>query len=292
MVVSRSPTQHRGLNSGAASGISYSCVFHFKQFAPERSPSRLPAFGAVAFLSASLRAQESNAPVNLALAAVASGSRVSSDTSLAALNDGYAPRNSRDTRHGSYGNWPNTGTQWVEYDWSRPISTKQIEVYWWDDRQGVRLPKACRVAFWNGNNFIEITNASGLGVEADKFNVTTFPEVTTTRLKLGMAGNKNFSTGILEWRVLDSGKSPEFPPKVFAGVDRDVMLDGKTYLSGAVKPLKPNSAAAKTIWSKQSGPGEVTFADAQTNITTATFSKPGEDVLSLQRRLRPPPFGV
>jgi hypothetical protein len=52
----------------------------------------------------------------------------------------------------------------VEYDWSQPISTKQIEVYWWDDHQGVRLPKACRIAFWDGENFITITNASGLGV--------------------------------------------------------------------------------------------------------------------------------
>ncbi len=86
------------------------------------------------------------------------------DTSLAALNDGFTPRNSRDNRHGSYGNWPQTGKQWVEYDWSQPISTKQIEVYWWDDHQGVRLPKACRVKFWDGNDFIEITNASGLGV--------------------------------------------------------------------------------------------------------------------------------
>ena len=171
--------------------------------------------------------------------ATPSGSYVSGDTTLAALNDGYAPRNSRDNRRGSYGNWPRTGTQWVEYDWSRPVSTKQIEVYWWDDRQGVRLPAACRLKYWDGNQFVEAPNASGLGVAGDQFNVTTFDEITTTKLRLEMDGDGNFSTGILEWRVLDSGKSPDFPPKVCAGVDRDVMLDGKTYLSGAVKFLKP-----------------------------------------------------
>ena len=117
-----------------------------------------------------LRAQDSSAPVNLAVVATPSSSYVSGDTSVAALNDGNTPRNSRDNRRGSYGNWPRTGTQWVEYDWSQPISTKQIEVYWWDDHQGVRLPKECRVAFWDGKNFIEITNASGLGVEADKLD--------------------------------------------------------------------------------------------------------------------------
>jgi len=225
-------------------------------------------------------AQETAVPVNLAVVATPVTSYVSDDTSLVALAGDFAPSDSRDNRRGCYGNWPRTGTQWVEYDWSQPISTKQIEVYWWDDHQGVRLPKVCRIAFWDGNNFVEITNAIGLGVEADKFNVTTFPEVTTLRLKLGMAGNETFSTGILEWRVLDSGKTPDFPPTVKAGVDRDVMLNGKTYLSGAVKFLKPGKTASVT-WSKASGPGKVKFADPHTNVTTATFSKPGDYVLKL-----------
>jgi DUF1680 family protein len=238
--------------------------------------------GFIASLALCVRlcAQNSSAPVNLALAATASSSFVSSDTTLAALNDGFAARSSRDNRHGSYGNWPRTGTQWVEYDWSRPVSTKQIEVYWWDDRQGVRLPVACRLKYWNGNEFVGAPNASGLGVVGDQFNVTTFDEITTTKLRLEMDGDGSNSTGILEWRVLDSGKSPDFPPKVSAGVDRDVMLDGKTYLSGSLKFLKPNSSA-KVLWSKDSGPGRVKFENANTNVTTATFSKPGDYVLKL-----------
>jgi hypothetical protein len=227
-----------------------------------------------------LRAQSSTAPVNLAAVATASGSYVSGDTTLAALNDGYAPRNSRDNRRGSYGNWPRTGTQWVEYDWSRPISTRQIEVYWWDDRQGVHLPAACWLKYWDGNEFVEAPNVSGLGVTGDRFNVTTFDEITTTKLRLEMDGDGNFSTGILEWRVLDSGKSPDFPPIVSAGVDRDVMLDGKTYLSGAVKFLKPNSSAT-VLWSKDSGPGSARFEGAAALNTAATFSKPGDYVLKL-----------
>ena len=95
-----------------------------------------------------------------------------------------------------------------------------------------------------------------------------------------MDGDDKFSTGILEWRVLDSGKSPEFPPRANAGVDRDVMLNGKTYLSGTVKFLKTGSSA-NVVWSKDSGPGDVMFADARTNVTTATFSMPGDYVLKL-----------
>ncbi len=244
---------------------------------------------AVAFLGFPLAAQDSSSPVNLAVAAQASSSYVSGDTSLEALNDGFTPRSSRDNRRGSFGNWPRTGTQWVEYDWSQPVSTKQIEVYWWDDRQGVHLPQACRLKFWDGKKFVAVANTTGLGVEGDKFNVTTFPEITTTKLKLEMDGDQEFSTGILEWRVLDSGKSPEFPPRVNAGVDRDVMVGGKTYLSGTVKFLKSEivgqasslPSSSKVTWSKDSGPGRVEFADAHTNITTATFSKPGDYVLKL-----------
>jgi hypothetical protein len=225
-------------------------------------------------------AGETNAPVDLAAAAMPTASYVSDDTSVNALISDHTPRNSRDNHRGAYGNWPRTGTQWVEYDWTQPIQTKEIEVYFWDDHQGVRLPQAYRVEFWNGHEFLAVTNASGLGVAADQFNATTFAAVTTDRLRLELDGREQFSTGLLGWRVLDAGGSPDFPPKVRAGVDRDVMLGGKTYLSGSVRFLKP-AAAPEITWSQISGPGQATFADAHTNITTATFSAPGDYGLKL-----------
>ena len=246
--------------------------------------ARVPGWLALVLIAGAgglaVAAQDTNAPVNLAAVATATASSVSGDTSVAALNDGFTPRNSRDNRHGSYGNWPQTGTQWVEYDWSQPISTKQVEVYWWDDHQGVRLPKACRLEFWDGQKFVAAPHASGLGVAADQFNVTTFDEIKTAKLRLEMDGSENFSTGILEWRVLDAGKSPNFPPLVNAGVDRNVMVGGKTYLSASVKYLKPG-AATKVTWIKVAGPGPVNFANEHTNVTTATFSKPGDYELKL-----------
>ena len=63
-------------------------------------------------------------------------------------------------------------------------------------------------------------------------------------------------------------------------MDRVVVLDGKTYLSGSVKTLKPGSQS-ETVWSKVSGHGKVTFADAHSPLTTATFSEPGEYELKL-----------
>ena len=101
-------------------------------------------------------------PANLALVATASASHVSGDTSVAALNDDNVPANSREPGPGSYGNWPATGTQWVQFDWTKPVSTNSVEVYWWDDHQGVRIPAACRLKYWTGSDFAEVPNARGL----------------------------------------------------------------------------------------------------------------------------------
>ena len=85
------------------------------------------------------------------------------------------------------------------------------------------------------------------------------------------------------------------PVNAVAGVDRVVMKHGKTYLNGwagygapprpgrggrggAATPA-PTGPAPKTKWSKVSGPGTVTFADANAASTTATFSAAGEYVL-------------
>ena len=247
----------------------------------------LALLAVVAVVSVTVVAQEkptveAPAGVNLATVAQPSSSYVSGDTRLTALHDEYDPRSSRDARRGSYGNWPRTGTQWVQYDWSQPISASKIDVYWWADGRGVHTPKACRLLYWDGNVFVPVSNPSGLGVAESQYNTTTFDEVRASKLRLEIDSDGTFSTGILEWKVYDSGKSPDFPPSVTAGVDRVVVLGGKTYLAGTVKTLAGKAGPATMVtWSKASGPGKVTFEDAKALTTTATFSKAGEYVLKL-----------
>ncbi len=89
----------------------------------------------------------------------------------------------------------------------------------------------------------------------------------------------------------------EAPLNGIAGIDRVTVLQGKTYLRGwagygnspsavrgrgAAAPAPVSSGPAPTVaWSKALGPGAVTFADAKSLITTATFSTPGDYVLKL-----------
>lgn len=87
------------------------------------------------------------------------------------------------------------------------------------------------------------------------------------------------------------------PVTALAGVDRVVVARGKTYLQGWAgygAPPRPGRAGRggaaaqptpppppKTTWSKVSGPGTVTFADANAPTTTARFSANGEYVLKV-----------
>src|ERR1019366_3440910 len=219
-------------------------------------------------------------PVNLAKVAKPSSSYTSGDTRVSAMNDGFVPRNSADDQHSSYGNWPKVDTEWVEYEWSQPVTTSKVDVYWWMDGQGVGAPKSYRVTYWNGSEFVPVANASGLGIARNTFNTTTFDEIHTTKLRLEILSDGRLSTGILEWKVISSGAVPNFPPTVDAGIDRAVVLGGKTYLDGKAEWLKPSLASA-AVWSKVSGPGRVNFAKASEPETTATFSAPGDYVLKL-----------
>ncbi len=226
---------------------------------------------------------EAASGANLAIVALPSGSVVNGDPALPAINDGHDPMDSQDRSHGSYRIWYRTpDTQWVQYDWSQSISTAKVDVYWQADQRRVYAPKACRLLYWDGESFIPVDNPSGLGVAEDQYNTTTFEEVQTSKLRLEIDSDENNAVGILEWKVFDSGKSPDFAPLVEAGINRVVVQGGKTYLRGEIKALeRKGDPALKVSWNKESGRGKVTFVDAGDPLTTAAFSEAGDYVLRL-----------
>ncbi|MEU6791907.1 glycoside hydrolase family 43 protein [Nonomuraea wenchangensis] len=140
-------------------------------------------------------------PGNLAASATASTSYVSPWETLAAVNDGYTPANSADRSHGAYGNWNHQGTEWIEYRWPTAQTVSRSEVYWFDDDQGIDLPASCRVQYWTGSAYADVPGQSGCGVAANTFNATTFPAISTTRLRLNITSRTGYSTGVLEWRA-------------------------------------------------------------------------------------------
>ncbi len=235
----------------------------------------------ITHLAAAQTAAPEPTGANLALVATTTTSFVSGHEKLAAINDGATPRDSGDKSHGAYGNWPQHGTQWVQYEWPQAVSVNSANVYWFSDGGGVRLPKACRLKYWDGSQFSAIPGAKDPGNAGNRFNPAAFPEIKTTKLRLEMDADRDSSSGVLEWRVYDSGNSPNFAPTAIAGVDRTVVLPGMTYLSGKAKDDGKPKHSLTLRWSKQSGPGEVSFANSETAVTTAGFTAAGEYVLQL-----------
>ena len=137
------------------------------------------------------RAAATNEAVNLALFATPATSFVSGHETLAAINDGFEPRNVGDHSHGCYGNWPQSGRQWVQLEWSQPVTTHQVAVYWWDDTRGVRLPVASQLLFWNGKEFEPVKNASGLGVAGGRWRKSRHLAPRAKASPRGIGGSEN-----------------------------------------------------------------------------------------------------
>jgi uncharacterized protein len=249
----------------------------------------------VAFSGANGLAQAPDRALNVARVAIPSSLTITSENKISALNDGFTPENSFDRSHGVYAlyrEWPKeSGETWVQYEWSEPVNINKVEVYWAVDhpRPGalpgshwptIHVPQSYRILYWNGSDFVPVSQAQGLGLAADAFNATTFEAVKTSRLRLAVTLDKNEPAGVLEWRAYNSGAAPSLPPVIDAGVDRSVVLGARTYLAGKVIWLEDSQNNA-SHWVKTSGPGAVTFESATSPVTTARFSAPGDYVLTL-----------
>src|SRR6476620_5671965 len=118
------------------------------------------------FITVSLKAQQP-APLtprpNLAVVATATGSNRFGPP-LTSLNDGQVNTQNRGGGGGGNNRQPRSMV-WVQYEWKQPIATKELAVYWWNYNNNLRLPEAYRIKYWNGSDFVPVTNSSGLGLE-------------------------------------------------------------------------------------------------------------------------------
>lgn len=117
--------------------------------------------------------------------------------SVATVNDGVDPAVSHDTQNRRWGTWPNTGQQWVDLTWSSAQTVRAVEVNFFDDGSGVRVPASWRVQAFDGNGFTDVSAASGYPTVADRYNVVTFAAVGTTRLRILLTSG-SASVGLLE----------------------------------------------------------------------------------------------
>ena len=147
---------------------------------------------------------------NAALTATPSCSYTSPWESCAAINDGIDPPQSNDALNPRWGTWPQTGTHWIQLDWSRPVRVDRSEMFFFQDvadnvNGGVKRPQSWFIQYWDGSGWVDLPNASGYPTTLNGYNTTTFDPVTTTRLRATM---QTWTTpipaagvGVLEWKV-------------------------------------------------------------------------------------------
>ncbi|SDC10665.1 glycoside hydrolase family 127 protein [Niabella drilacis] len=193
------------------------------------------------------------------------------------LYDGVLPENKAGAAPVKRNRSSRPGPQWVQYEWKQPVAVKEIALYWHDFNGSEPLPAAYHIQYWNGNAFVPVTNVAGSALHNDELNHSSFDEIKTTRLRLEIDAAYWQVAPLQEWIVYQT-EGTAYPPVVEAGIDRDVMLNGKTYLAGAIRSSTP---VQRIAWTKTSGPGTVTFSNAGDKAGTAVFSAPGDYVLSL-----------
>jgi hypothetical protein len=152
-----------------------------------------------------------------------SASHVSPTDTLAALSDGNEPRDSNDHRIPRFTFWDHRGTsEWVEYDFDRPLEVASVEVYWFDDGPagGCRVPRSWRLLCRAGYVWLPVADASGYGVAKSRYNRVTFTPVVADALRMEIQQQPGKSSGILEWKV--NGRTPKLGELGSAGPDGEV----------------------------------------------------------------------
>lgn len=130
-----------------------------------------------------------------------------------AINNQTEPANSGDRSNFVYGNWPQHGQQWVQYDFDKAYTISSSDVYWFVDGGGIWLPSKWNLQYWDEATStwkdVEAVNQYQqlkYGLEADKYNTCEFKAVTTTKLRLNVwagkdSGGTEQSSGIIQWKV-------------------------------------------------------------------------------------------
>jgi uncharacterized protein len=140
---------------------------------------------------------------------LASQSRVSAShvwqaDTTSALNDQIEPESSIDHAIPRHTWWDHRGTtEWAQYDFPSSATVRSVEIYWFDDtgRGQCRVPQSWRLLYRDGDAWKPADNLDAYSVQKDRFNRVRITPVETTALRLEVQLPREFSAGVLEWRV-------------------------------------------------------------------------------------------
>lgn len=122
------------------------------------------------------------------------------------VNDGFDPRTSGDTDKSYFYWWQKEGSdEWIEYNFSEPVSLSQSSVYWlnMDHYDGnYRVPESWSLQVKDSKgNWEKVETADANSTAIDEYNTVKFTPVTTKAIRLNAKLQKDASGGVLEWKV-------------------------------------------------------------------------------------------
>jgi hypothetical protein len=121
------------------------------------------------------------------------------------LNDGLEPKNSGDLSVPYFYWWLKTGSeQFVEYEFEKEETITQSDVYWLVKdhyENSYRVPEKWELLYKYNNEWKPVENITPYLTEKDNYNTVMFKPVKTKGLKLTAKLQKDYSAGIIEWKV-------------------------------------------------------------------------------------------
>ncbi|WP_345534981.1 OmpL47-type beta-barrel domain-containing protein [Phytohabitans rumicis] len=205
--------------------------------------------------------------------------------SLTGLNDGADPANPSQAQ--IWGTWSGDrpASQWVQYDWARPVRITGTELKFWRDSDqgsgnGVAEPDGWVLQYWDEatSAWRDVTGASAYGTSTTAFNTVTFDPVTTPRVRATIQANGNGDTysavAITDWRVFadDPGTNPATVPVTVTAQSR--CIAGKAYVAvqGRNDHGAPVTIELETAYGERSFANVAPGANAYQSFATRAVS--------------------
>lgn len=137
---------------------------------------------------------------------VASMSKASSSVSYGdGLNDLFEPKHSNDTSKPFFYWWLKKGTEeWVQYDFAKPETVSQVQVYWLDIDHydcSARVPESWKLEYKSGSEWKTVEALDEYKTRKDEYNIFNFKPVATDALRIKVKLQPDFSGGVIEWKV-------------------------------------------------------------------------------------------
>lgn len=127
-----------------------------------------------------------------------------SGSTPASVHDALAPKNSADRATPYLHFWPHKGQdEWLQYTWPQPVRLNGSSVYWFDDTGSgeCRIPAGWKLEYFVEEQWKPVEIKGIYPVAVDQWCTVLFPPLTTTKLRMTISMQPEWSAGVYEWKV-------------------------------------------------------------------------------------------